>query len=475
MIAPYQQHPLIIQGGMGVGVSNWRLAHAVAKSGQLGVVSGTMLDTVMIRRLQDGDTDGAIRRALAQFPDEAIAQEILQRYYIDGGRKPEQPYKLLPLPTHINHPLRDKIGVAAGFVEIFLAKEGHQGRVGMNLLTKIVHSHLAILYGGMLAGLDYLLMGAGIPKEIPALLDKLAPHQAIEIKVDVEEGEGIWLNFDPAQITLPERNPLTRPYFLPIVSSHSLAVMLSRKASGTVDGFIVESPIAGGHNAPPRGGIVLDDHGEPIYGARDEVDLGVMCSLGLPFWLAGGMASAHSLAEAVQVGATGIQVGTLFALTQESGFTDTIKTNIIKAILEDTLEVFTDPYASPTGFPFKVLNCADSLSENTVYEARERYCDLGYLRNAYRQDDDTVGFRCAAEPRDLFVKKGGLVEKTLNCKCLCNSLLAAVGLTQIRSGGELEPPLVTGSQEASQLKRFLANLPDGNFSATKAVEYLLSR
>jgi len=199
-----------------------------------------------------------------------------------------------------------------------------------------------------------------------------------------------------------------------------------------------------------------------------------MRSLGLPFWLAGGMASPYSLTEAIKLGATGIQVGTLFALTQESGFTDTIKTNIITAILEDTLEVFTDPYASPTGFPFKVINCADSLSEAGIYEARERYCDLGYLRTAYRKNDDTVGFRCAAEPRDLFIKKGGLATKTLNCKCLCNSLLAAVGLTQIRSGDRLEPPLITGSQEAFQLKRFLANLPDGNFSATKAIEYLLS-
>ncbi len=32
--------PLVIQGGMGVGVSNWRLARAVSSLGQLGVVSG---------------------------------------------------------------------------------------------------------------------------------------------------------------------------------------------------------------------------------------------------------------------------------------------------------------------------------------------------------------------------------------------------------------------------------------------------
>ena len=34
--------PTIIQGGMGVAVSNWRLARAVARAGQLGVVYGTV-------------------------------------------------------------------------------------------------------------------------------------------------------------------------------------------------------------------------------------------------------------------------------------------------------------------------------------------------------------------------------------------------------------------------------------------------
>ena len=45
--------PRIIQGGMGVGVSNWRLANAVSRLGQLGVVSGTALDALLVRRLAD--------------------------------------------------------------------------------------------------------------------------------------------------------------------------------------------------------------------------------------------------------------------------------------------------------------------------------------------------------------------------------------------------------------------------------------
>ncbi|MBA4158577.1 MAG: nitronate monooxygenase, partial [Gemmatimonadetes bacterium] len=73
-------HPTIIQGGMGVGVSNWVLAKAVSLRGQLGVVSGTALDTLFVRRLQDGDVGGHVRRALEHFPIPEVSAEILTRY-----------------------------------------------------------------------------------------------------------------------------------------------------------------------------------------------------------------------------------------------------------------------------------------------------------------------------------------------------------------------------------------------------------
>ena len=53
--------PELIQGGMGVGVSSWRLARAVAVAGQrlgvnvLGVVSGTGLPVILVDRIRAGD------------------------------------------------------------------------------------------------------------------------------------------------------------------------------------------------------------------------------------------------------------------------------------------------------------------------------------------------------------------------------------------------------------------------------------
>jgi nitronate monooxygenase len=77
--------PTIIQGGMGAAVSNWRLAQAVSRLGQLGVVSGTALDEVFARRLQDGDPGGHMRRGLDRFVFPEMAKRVWSTYFIPGG------------------------------------------------------------------------------------------------------------------------------------------------------------------------------------------------------------------------------------------------------------------------------------------------------------------------------------------------------------------------------------------------------
>ena len=83
---------------MGVAVSNWCLARAVACQGQLGVVSGTVIDTVLVRRLQDGDAGGHMRRAMAHFPIPRVAEDALRRYFLPAGRPAGRAYRLLPIP-----------------------------------------------------------------------------------------------------------------------------------------------------------------------------------------------------------------------------------------------------------------------------------------------------------------------------------------------------------------------------------------
>ena len=468
-------HPIIIQGGMGIGVSDWVLARAVSMRGQLGVVSGTALDTLFVRRLQDGDTGGHLRRAMEHFPIPDVASEILKRYFLPEGRSAGTPYKAVPMYQQVVSRIRHQLTMMANFCEVWLAKEGHSGSIGINLLTKVQMPNLGSLYGAMLAGVDYVLMGAGIPKEIPGALDRLSQHLVASIRFDVEglgRDETEYLTFNPQEHWEAAPPPtVKRPFFLPIIASNSLATMLARKATGRIDGFIVEGPTAGGHNAPPRDQQV-NELGEPVYGERDVVDLQKLHDLGFPFWIAGGAGSPERLVEALEAGATGIQVGTLFAYSRESGIDAGLKRKVLEEARHRPLTVLTDGRASPTGFPFKVVQLDDTMSEAEVYRARERVCDLGYLREAYRKDGQRIGYRCPAEPVDTFVKKGGELEETLGRKCLCNALMADIGYGQIRDGGTAERPLITSGDDLRKIGEFAQGRVE--YSASDVLDYLLS-
>ncbi|MEA2003068.1 MAG: nitronate monooxygenase, partial [Actinomycetota bacterium] len=354
--------PIIIQGGMGVAVSNWRLARAVSQLGQFGVVSGVAIDVVLARRLQEGDPEGHVRRAMEQFPIAGVAERVLDRYFVAGGKTTGERFKSRPMARLKPSRNLEDLFVLSAFVEVYLAKEGHDGLVGMNLLTKVQAPNMPSLYGAMLADVDAVLMGAGIPKEIPGILDKLAQGEVAELKLDVKgasSGESFFMRFDPAEYCGGEPLRPKRPDFYPIISSAVLATMLSRKASGRVDGFIVEGPTAGGHNAPPRGKMQVTEAGEPIYGDRDVADLEAIAAVGLPFWVAGSYAEPERVVEALAAGATGVQVGTAFAYSEESGFSPEIKAQVLGKSKKNEVEVFTDSLASPTGFPFKVVPIED--------------------------------------------------------------------------------------------------------------------
>ncbi|TVR49321.1 MAG: nitronate monooxygenase [Planctomycetota bacterium] len=439
--------PALIQGGMGIGVSSWRLARAVSQAGALGVVSGSALDRVLAYRLQEGDAEGHLRRALAAFPLPDVAQALIEQWFQPAGLSAPGAYRQPAMIDHQPRPSTLGLVVAANFVEVWLAKENHQGPVGINLLEKSSAANLASLYGALLAGVDAVLMGAGIPKDIPAALDALAAHQPAQLPLMVEgalPGERFLLHFDPASVgaLAPDQRPaLRRPPFLAVISSDVLAQSLHRSTAGAVDGFVVERHSAGGHNAPPRG---ARQNGEALtYGPRDEADLERLLRLERPFWLAGSQGYPGALAAAQKLGAQGIQVGTAFAQCQESGLLPELKSTIHQLRAQGKLCVDTDPTASPTGFPFKVADVPDTLSEADRYEQRQRICNQGFLRQAYRREDGRIGWRCPAEPAAAYIAKGGQAEDCAGRKCLCNALLAAIGHPQAGPNGELEAPLVT--------------------------------
>ncbi len=465
--------PEIIQGGMGIAVSTWQLAKSVSSKGQMGVVSGTAIDSVIARRLQLGDPDGDIRRAISHFPFPDMANRVLNAYFIPGGKPANEPFKLIPMPA-VQMPIASlELTIVANFIEVFLAKEGHSGVVGINYLEKIQLPTLPSLLGAMLASVDFILMGAGIPVSIPGIIDKLSRWDTVELRLSVEDNANcinFLHKFNPREFCRGKLSELKRPKFLAIVSSDIIAKTLVKKASGYVDGFIIEGHTAGGHNAPPR------RTDKPLssslqFSEKDIPNISKIAELNRPFWLAGGYASPDKLREALSQQANGIQIGTAFAFCKESAIMPDIKKNVIKKCLNGSLEVYTDFKASPTGYPFKVIRLEDTMTDTAKSKIRKRICDLGYLRRIYCKGGSEIGYRCPAEPVELFIKKGGALEDTDGKHCLCNGLMATIGLGQIRDYG-IEPPIITSGEDLSPVVNIVKKIGSDNYSAKDVLDYL---
>ncbi|MEK7569039.1 MAG: nitronate monooxygenase [Patescibacteria group bacterium] len=467
--------PDIIQGGMGVGVSLWPLARAVSLLGGIGVISGTLVEVVVARTLQMGDPCGYIRWALAHFPVKEVADRVITEYYIPEGKASDVRFKDVPLFGMRPEKSLTDLVICASFAEVFLAKEGHHGLVGINLLEKVQLPTTCALYGAMLAGVDCVFVGAGIPKQVPRVLDNLSRHDYAAYKIDVAGavvGDDFRQCFDPKAFLNGRKLPrLRRPGFLPIVSSPSIIKRFFIDEPEMIQGFVVELPPAGGHNAPPRGEKRFNARDEPVYGERDAIDWEGCNALGFPFWVGGGYAFPEKLAEALFRGAQGIQVGSIFALCKESGMDETLKTIAREMAFRRELDIFTDPRASSSGFPFKVANLPCTLAFASVYNSRSRICDTGRLQTPYRKADGSVGFRCPAENVAAFVAKGGSEEETRGRRCLCNGLLATAGFPQRQPSGYLEPPIVTLGSDVSFVSAFMEK-DDDLYTTEDVMKYL---
>ena len=466
-------YPTIIQGGMGIAVSSWQLAKEVSIAGELGVISGTAIDSVVARRLQDGDLTGDIRRAMAAYPHQDTIKEITDRFYIEGGRAEGKPYLDVPKLSIKGNLFSNKLLTVASFVEVWLAKEGHNGLIGMNILEKIQLAIPAQLYGAMLADVDYILIGAGIPAQVPHLLNEISQGNKVAMKVDVADTKDKhYLHFDPRTLGL-DNFPIKRPLFLAIVTSHALVAYLNKDEETKPDGYVIEYHVAGGHNAPPRAKNHVNDEGEAVYNELDIPNLEKIHASGSPFWLAGGYATPEKVKEAISYGAQGVQVGSLFALANESGFTNENRSSILVSLADPTMRVMTDASASPTGFPFKVIQNNQTLSNDNLYKERTRICDLGYLRTMFQREKGGIGYRCPAEPLDNYEFKNGEVDAAQGSKCLCNALMADIGLGQVRPDGRTEISLLTFGSDLDGPRALRELHPEG-WSAIQALNFLKS-
>ncbi len=462
----------IIQGGMGIGVSNPNLAKAVAMAGGIGTVSCTAAERTLANTLQFGDLDGSCRRAMAHFPFPEVVERVLARWYREGGIGEDEKLKVVPMFTFRSRPDLIELAVLASFAFVWLAKEGHNNPISVNYLEKLQIGHVYHLTGAMLAEVDYVTMGAGIPLHIPDVLNTLAVGGDPSYSVDVKYSTSQPVTFSPREF-FGEKFPreMKRPGFFPIISTDALANVFMKKMrepEKNIDAFVVELPTAGGHNAPPRGQVKLyNDKGEPIYGERDAPNWEKIRGYGIPFYIAGSHASPQHLAEAQADGAVGVQCGTLFKMCDESGEDPEYRARQRYFGFRGELDIFTDPRASPTGYPFKVPQLAGTISDQAVYEARTRDCSIQALQFP-ELHDGKIRFLCPAEPIEDYLRKGGKIEETVGRKCLCNGLYRNVGLANRH-----EKMIFTSGDDYSFLP-YLMEDEFGHYSAAEAVNWMLS-
>lgn len=144
---------------MGVNISSPRLAATVSAASRpgretLGTISGTAVDRVMARMLQMGGTNAdKIIQALSDFPFPIVAEKVIKKYHLKPGEG---------IPVFSMNPSRELVNlvVCANYAFVKMAQKGHNKPVSINYLEKIQMPHLASIYGAMLAGVDYVTMGA---------------------------------------------------------------------------------------------------------------------------------------------------------------------------------------------------------------------------------------------------------------------------------------------------------------------------
>ncbi len=514
------QNIKIFQGGMGVDIANWKMARAAALWGikhgmpTMGIVSNTGRDIVYARALQDGDPGGHYRRASKHFPNQRIVDEVWSRYYIEGGKPSDKPYKAVPVATFRQSRQSRELIALAGGSEIWLAKEGHDGPIGVNFLTEVQAPMQSELAAVMAEKVDAVVVGAGIPLQFPDVMDDLAAYRKSRFYPHVEAGnpKEFEMLFDPRDI-FPESLgvELRRPWFIPIVSTPSLAksIIKSTKSGDgeiRVDGCVVELYSAGGHNAPPRGKpIRYNERREPQYGPRDEMNeakWAEMRELGIPFWGAGAFARPERLKELIEkFGANGGQFGSIFAMTEESGYAPWIKAELRRLGYLGILDVLKDGDGSPSSFPFNEGMIPGTIAIPEVYAERDtdvdgRICDLERLRHMGANRSGDVIMYCPSEPVEDYVRKRlqrrdtnalynntitsygrtaiifNIIAETKGKKCLCNHLLSAAGKPQVRKWG-VEKAIVTIGDDVGFLPD-LINSPYGFYFVDDALNYLTS-
>ncbi len=425
--------PVLFQAGMGSRVSSWVMARIVSMLGALGVVSSVGLRTVMIEEVRRGNQK--VIEMAKRFPFPGHIEELLA--FAKGCK-----WHKKPVPMDQFGPkgeLAKRLSTIAAFIEVSLAKEGHNGLIGINVMWKLPLTVLPVIYGAMLAGVNIIIAGAGVPMELPAIVEAIRSGQDLAFKLGTDAEFTLRIVPGTSELISSRDRPKLAPILSNFVFCRKLKDGWKEKYGVEPDFFILEDYKAGGHNAPPRNKEVHSVEKDGIDSYFDEV-----VELGIPVVVAGAFEHGGTRADLLywqKRGAHGIQVGSRFALSSDSGMLEIYRHQILELNKAGKLEIITRMSDSPTGYPIKMAVLQGTLADPEIYRARRRACKQGYLREVHTYTDESGQevqvLSCKAMPLDQYMalnpdKTREQCEEDSDGKvCLCDGLLGAIGFKAV--------------------------------------------
>ena len=212
--------------------------------------------------------------------------------------------------------------------EILKARELSNGIIGVNLMVALT-TFSQMVRTAVENKVDIIFSGAGLPLDMPHHLLQVCEEKKEEFKTKL----------------------------VPIVSSARAATVIAKKwasrFSYTPDAFVVEGPKAGGHL-----GFKAEELQDPGHSLEVLVPQVVdaakamedKCGRAVPVIAAGGVYSGADIMKFLDLGASGVQMGTRFVATHECDADDRFKQSYLSARDEDITII-----KSPVGMPGRAL------------------------------------------------------------------------------------------------------------------------
>lgn len=231
---------------------------------------------------------------------------------------------------------RDRMDlVEATAVEIADTKRD-AGVAAINIMCALFSSYNKSVEGAIKGGVDVIISGAGLPTSLPSIVEKITGTKDHKINL------------------------------VPIVSSDRALEIICKKWSAQgyrPDAVILEGPKAGGHlgwnynQVKDAGENFLKDYDlfEKLFGPVMDVAAKYPNDFGpIPVIVAGGIYTHEDIVYALKKGAAGVQMGTRFAATNESGGSPIFKNALVNAKKEDIV-IATEDWGSPCKLPFRYI------------------------------------------------------------------------------------------------------------------------